>query len=179
MHEKCFSGKEVRIVSQFGKDRERKRGFSAYVQAKLIKAAAPLYQSQLIDVSMDRHRKGAGMGDETQPTNGHVTAALLSDDTQMEHDSDSFRIPCWKSPNLDLSHFPTHFHLFIQPNVLFLLSDPCKRSHLGLQFSLTLATSSAYKNQLSTSGIHGNSSVLITCYSGKRNKINVPEFTHL
>lgn len=36
MHEKCFSGKEVRIVSQFGKDRERKRGFSAYVQASGI-----------------------------------------------------------------------------------------------------------------------------------------------
>ncbi|KAK7818194.1 hypothetical protein U0070_009582, partial [Myodes glareolus] len=53
----------------------------------LLKADAALYQGQLIDVSMDRHRRGADMGNETQPTNGHATAALVSNDPQMEHDS--------------------------------------------------------------------------------------------
>lgn len=36
------------------------------------------------------------MGNETHPTNGPVTVALLSDDTKMEHDSDIFSIPYWK-----------------------------------------------------------------------------------
>lgn len=65
-----------------------------------------MYQRQFIDVSIYWHRKGAGEGNETLSTNGHVTEAPLSDDSKRSMTQISSAFPTEHSDNLDQPHFP-------------------------------------------------------------------------